>query len=175
MVKLNLGCGTDIKQNFINIDKYKLSGVDIVHDIEEKLPFKDNFVSEIYCKDVLEHIDYPKVLKECHRILKYGGKIIIEVPHFTSRNNFIDPTHKHMFSIRTFEFFTLDCPYDNHYYDFAFWYDSDKRIIFEKGVLFWDYMIEPLVNLNRWTQIFYEATFLSRIFPAERIKVTLYK
>ena len=41
-----------------------------------------------------------------HRILKKDGEVSIRVPHFTSRNNFSDPTHINRFAINTFDFFT---------------------------------------------------------------------
>ena len=45
MKKLNLGCGTDIKKGYINLDVAKLDGVDVVHDINRlPLPFKENFL-----------------------------------------------------------------------------------------------------------------------------------
>jgi ubiquinone/menaquinone biosynthesis C-methylase UbiE len=72
------------------------------------LPFKNEEFNEILCQDILEHTDYVPILRELHRILKPGGKLIIRVPHFTSRNNFIDPTHKKLFSINTFDFFVKD-------------------------------------------------------------------
>ena len=37
--KLNLGCGTEIKKGWVNLDSVALAGVDVVHDIE-KLPLR---------------------------------------------------------------------------------------------------------------------------------------
>lgn len=34
-LKINLGCGTDIKPGWVNVDIAKLDGVDIVHDLDE--------------------------------------------------------------------------------------------------------------------------------------------
>ena len=111
MKKLNLGSGKDIKDGWVNLDSAKLPGVDIVHDIEKlPLPFGDNEFNEILCQDILEHIEYIPVLKDIHRILKKGGKLTIRVPHFTSKSNFIDPTHKKRFSIYTFEMFCKNSP-----------------------------------------------------------------
>jgi hypothetical protein len=41
--KLHLGCGTNIKKDWINLDFVKLKGVEVVHDLNKfPYPFKDN-------------------------------------------------------------------------------------------------------------------------------------
>jgi ubiquinone/menaquinone biosynthesis C-methylase UbiE len=175
--KLNLGCGNDIKKGFINLDSAHLPGVDIVHDLKKPLPFKDAQFDLILCRNILEHIDdYISVLKECFRVLKKNGQIHIEVPHFTSRINYIDPTHKKMFSIRTFEFFVKDSAFRrNYYFDFAFSKLTYRKICFEKGIFFYDYLVELIVNAHFSLMNLYEATFLSRLFPAYYIIIELEK
>jgi len=176
MEKLNLGCGDDIKKGYVNLDKAKLAGVDIVWDLEKfPYPFKNNKFDEVYCKDVLEHLqDFINVLKEIHRILKKDGKAIIEVPHFTSVDSYGDPTHKHIFSSQYFNPFAKG---DKRQYYFNFHFSEIKtRIIFRKNALFFlGYVIEPLFNISRGAQLFYECTFLRCLFPAFNILVTLKK
>ena len=36
MKKLNLGCQDSIKKGYINLDKWKYKGVDVVHDLEKE-------------------------------------------------------------------------------------------------------------------------------------------
>ncbi|AYQ30773.1 methyltransferase domain-containing protein [Runella sp. SP2] len=178
MKKLNVGCGTDIRPGWINMDIAQLDGVDVIHDINLlPLPFENESIDEILCQDILEHIEYPPVLKELHRILKKGGIITIRVPHFTSKNNYIDPTHKRLFSIRTFDFFTKDSFMGrNYYYDFAFSEIVSRKLTFQKGILFFfNYGVE-LIFGNRITILdFYEGSFLSRLFPGENIIIKLKK
>jgi len=108
---LDLGCGERKKHipgaTVIGIDKFKLSGVDIVHDLNNfPYLFSENEFDEIICDDVLEHLDdVVKVMEELWRIGKPGGVIKISVPHFSSDNYFTDLTHKHPFSSRSFDFF----------------------------------------------------------------------
>jgi SAM-dependent methyltransferase len=177
--KLNIGCGTDIRDGWINLDSLPLHGVSMVHDIERApFPFEDGCFDTILCQDVLEHVEYIPVLRECYRILKKGGKLRIRVPHFSSRRNFDDPTHKKMFSLKTFEYFIEHSSQGRSYYfDFLFGRISFLRLTFEKKwYLPWNPVLEW--TLNRCVKLrdtVFEATCLSRLFPADAIVVELIK
>jgi len=177
MKKLNLGCGNDIKKGWINLDIAALEGIDVVHDLSKlPLPFEDNSIDEVLCQDVLEHLEYIDLLKDIHRILKKGGLLKARIPHFTSRNNFIDPTHKKTFSFQTFQFFVKESLHDRSYYfDFHFEKLVSTYITFEKGYFIYNHLIEWFVNLNRKTKVLFESTFLCRTFPAENVIVQLKK
>ena len=179
--KLNIGCGTDVSADWVNLDIAALPGVDVVHNIENlPLPFTDNQFGEILCQDILEHVDYIPVLKDLLRILKPGGQVRIRVPHFTSKHNFIDPTHRRMFSVETFGFFVRQSFAQEgrgYYFDFAFSQCLQARITFERGswVFFLNLLLEKLVNSSPRWQKFYESTGFSRLFPAYNIEVTFLK
>lgn len=50
-------------------------------DLQERIPFEDNYFDFIWCSEVLEHLYFPLIaLKEFRRILKPNGKILITVP-----------------------------------------------------------------------------------------------
>ena len=177
---INLGCGTNILKGWINLDCVALAGVDVVHDLNVlPLPFENECASEILCEDVLEHLNYIPLLKECHHILLPGGRVRIEVPHFTSSNNYVDPTHRNMFSIKTFNFFcaeTFEGKGRGYYFDFTFSKIADKQITFHAGKIYaYNKLTEWLVNRSEATRLLYEATGFSRLLPAENIWVTLIK
>ncbi|MGB9680637.1 MAG: class I SAM-dependent methyltransferase, partial [Minisyncoccia bacterium] len=49
----------------------------------ENIPYQDNSFDIILMEDVLEHVHDPKkVIQECYRVLKLGGKLIIKFPSF---------------------------------------------------------------------------------------------
>jgi predicted SAM-dependent methyltransferase len=78
-IKFNMGSGDIRPDGFINIDLYDKHS-DIKIDILN-LPIEDNTVDEILCSHVIEHIDYldgKKMIMEYSRILKPGGKLIVE-------------------------------------------------------------------------------------------------
>lgn len=174
MGKLNIGCGKDIREGWINLDRVPLPGVDVVHDLSVlPLPFSDQSLDEILCQDVLEHVEYIALLRDIHRILRKGGKLFVRVPHFTSKDAFSDPTHKKVFTSLTFRYFT-DEHMRSYYFDFRFARFS-ARILFDKRVIyFYNYLLEPLVNLGDRARNFYEGSPL-RIFPATNIEVVLEK
>ncbi|MSU31913.1 MAG: methyltransferase domain-containing protein [Pedosphaera sp.] len=105
---LNLGAGRKRLENAINVDWVSSTGPDIVHDLNVfPWPFRDHSFKEIYDNDVLEHLDdIVKVVNEIHRISESGAQVSITVPHFSSGNAFTDPTHRHYFGSRSFEYFT---------------------------------------------------------------------
>ncbi len=183
--KLNLGCGVDIKHEWINLDSADIPGVDVVHNIEKlPLPFAGEEFDEILAQDVLEHVEYIPVLHDLHRILKTGGNLSIRVPHFTSKNNFVDPTHRRSFSVNTWDFFVRSPAASKHiekersyYFDFAFEKVENRRITFEKSsrIFFYNRIAEWFFNISPHMQSFYESTGFSRIFPAENILITLIK
>lgn len=75
MIKLNLGCGTNILKGWGNHDD------DV--DISKPLPWGDDVASFIFAEHVVEHITYSQALdffKECHRVLHPGGVCRIAVP-----------------------------------------------------------------------------------------------
>lgn len=74
-MKINLGCGGNILDGFLNYDD------DV--DISKPLPWKDNSIEFILAEHVFEHIspqDGLRFLDECRRILKPGGTLRLCVP-----------------------------------------------------------------------------------------------
>lgn len=108
-VKLNIGCGADIKTGYLNCDRIMLPGVDRIADLDGRLPFDDGSVDEVLAIDVLEHVqDLIKSMEELYRILKKGGRLLLQVPYWNSWCAYADPTHKRGFHERVFEFFDPD-------------------------------------------------------------------
>lgn len=105
--KLNLGCGKDIKKGYVNLDKSKLKGVDVAHDIDKyPWPFPSNYFDEVYGQDVIEHVsDLFKAMKEIHRISKNNAVVRLIVPYWHSSSAFY-PGHHYYFNTDTMKLFT---------------------------------------------------------------------
>lgn len=104
---LHLGCGYKKIPNSIGVDIDPKSQADVVHNLDKfPYPFKTNTFSKIIADDILEHLDnIPKVLEEIHRISINGAVLQVTTGHFSSVDSFTDPTHKHFFTTRTFDYF----------------------------------------------------------------------
>ena len=83
MNKLNIGCGNEKMQGFINIDISEKVKPDIVVDIEKGLPFKDNYFEYIYSKNSLEEIrpqQWDFVLREIGRVANNHCILKLDLP-----------------------------------------------------------------------------------------------
>jgi len=74
-IKLNVGCGGNIIEGFINTDAEM--------DITQPLPYANGSVSFILAEHVIEHVSGPdgfRFMEECFRVLKHGGILRLCVP-----------------------------------------------------------------------------------------------
>ena len=86
---LNLGCGLDKRKStseeeWVNVDVRPEVEPDVIWDMEDTpYPFKDGEFDLVLLKDALEHVSWRKiddVIEEVKRILKPGGRLIIQCP-----------------------------------------------------------------------------------------------
>jgi len=102
------------------------------------------------------------VLEELYRISKNGATIKIIVPFFRSYYAFIDPTHKHFFTVRSFDYFDPEKEF-NHLYKYSQCCFKIKKILFDENMKhrLFGKVITRFANKK---PIFYE-TRISIIFP----------
>jgi len=105
-LKLNLGAGFRSMEGWVNVDRVKLVGVDVVHDLDVgPWPWADESADEIEAKDVFEHLnDAILFVTECWRILRVGGELTVTTTHYDHPNAFTDPTHKRFPTRWTFDY-----------------------------------------------------------------------
>ena len=105
-IKLNLGCGKDIKKGFLNIDSFEHKNfkLDIKTNLTRKIPIESNIVNFVYSSHFLEHLDWiagENFLKEVLRVLKKGGKLRILVPDYQKIfKNYVKKDKKFFLSIK---------------------------------------------------------------------------
>jgi len=109
--KLNVGCGRNIMDGWINLDSMPLPGVDIIFDLEScatrKIPLPGDSVEELSLSHVIEHIRYIlPMMEELHRVARPDAKMIIRVPYGSSDDAYEDPTHIRPCFIGTFGYFS---------------------------------------------------------------------
>lgn len=127
---VELGSGTNPQSDSdICIDMHDYPSTDIVADLNEGIPLSDNFADTIYAYHVLEHLDkIPPVMKEIHRVLKPNGSLIGEVPHYTDKSAFTDPTHQQYFTTNSFDYWDSSTSYGSwNYFNYKFSIKYCKR------------------------------------------------
>jgi len=106
-MKLNLGCGVNHLQGYVNVDVHPAAKPDVVWDLE-KFPWgiatifghtlPESSVDEVMLSHVLEHLGrdpvvFVGIFQELYRVCKPGALVKIVVPHPRHDNFLGDPTH----------------------------------------------------------------------------------
>ncbi len=156
--RLDIGCGNNKIPNAIYVDIDPKTNPDILHDLNKfPYPIDDNSFDEIFAKHIIEHLNDPiGFMKELTRILKPGGRVFVETPHFSCRVAYSEPQHKLFFS----------------YFMFINIINGLNLEVLEQKITF--YKTFRLVGISYLANKFpntYER-FWTYIFPAEN--VTLY-
>jgi SAM-dependent methyltransferase len=82
---LDVGCGSNIHTENLNLDYGWRPGIDICCDITRGLPLADNYVGGIFTEHCIEHISFDSalfVLREFYRVMQPGAYVRIIVPDF---------------------------------------------------------------------------------------------
>ncbi|WP_316172420.1 class I SAM-dependent methyltransferase [Bradyrhizobium sp. SZCCHNRI2049] len=108
-MRLNLGCGRDVKPGWINVDREPAPDVvafDLGRCRDLALPFSDETVDEILASHVIEHIvDTLPLMQELHRVARPDALMTIRVPYGSSDEAWEDPTHVRAYTLGSFGYF----------------------------------------------------------------------
>jgi len=167
---LDVGCGNRKRPGSIGIDINPNTEADIVHNLNIfPYPFDASTFDEIYMDNVLEHLyDVLKVMEEMQRISKPNGLVKIIVPYFRAKWAYIDPTHRHFFTVDSFSYFD-----PAHVHNKLFNYSNAtfkvEKIVFNETIRYTSIarcLVPPVKCIaNRWP-VGYE-TYLSHLFPLD--------
>ena len=111
-MKLNLGCGQNYLEGYVNADREPAAEPDVVMDMEEfPWPFENDSIDEIVANHVLEHVGatpdvFLRVMQEIYRICRKGAMVRIAVPHPRHDNFIDDPTHVRAITPMTMQMFS---------------------------------------------------------------------
>lgn len=107
--QLNLGCGFDKRDGWLNVDNFAECAPDAMVDIEATpWPLPTSHFETVLLKHVLEHVGqdfatFKRVMQELYRVTAPNGVIEIHVPHFRHDTFWSDPTHVRASTPLTFE------------------------------------------------------------------------
>jgi SAM-dependent methyltransferase len=142
---LDVGCGIHKQPGSIGLDRNPASRADVLADLDRfPYPFADRSFDRVTAIHVIEHLsDVMRAMEEFHRLLRDGGTLRIETPHYTDFSSFCDPTHKSHLTSFSFRYFG-----ENHggfgYYTKARFREVSVHV---KLLAFWRWLgFEALVN-----------------------------
>ena len=109
--KLNLGCGLNKFDGFVNVDCSDIVEPDQKVDLNiTPWPWKDNEFNHVIAKDILEHLgnsneDFINILKELYRVSCNGAVWEVQTPHWRCDTALDDLTHKRLITMGMFQLF----------------------------------------------------------------------
>jgi SAM-dependent methyltransferase len=142
---LDVGCGVNKFPGAVGVDNNPRTNADVLCDLDHfPYPFRDNSFDQLRAIHVIEHVaDVIHTMEEFHRLVRGGGKVLLETPHYTDFSSFCDPTHRWHLNSFSFRYFG-----DNNagfgYYSQARFREKKVRV---KLLALWRYLgFELLVN-----------------------------
>ncbi len=181
-VILELGCGSRKRiPQAIGIDILDYECVDIIGDAVEVLQIiPDASVDRISSHHFLEHVNnLDMLLQEVTRVLRFGGKFEVVVPHFSNPYYYSDPTHRNNFGLYTFSYLADDSLFQRKvpHYKNVFLSLLKVDLHFKSSPPFYiRYAVKRLFgilfNSCTYMQEFYEEN-LCYIFPCYEIEYVL--
>lgn len=135
--RLNVGCGRNILNGWINIDVTSLPGVDLVCDLdnlrEVPIALEDETVETFFLSHVVEHIrDSLGLMQELWRLAKPGALAEIRVPHGGSDDAWEDPTHVRGYFLESFGYFSQPYYWRADYGYRADWQPEKIKLIVDR-------------------------------------------
>jgi hypothetical protein len=108
-IKLDVGCGESTQKGWVRMDRRRLPGIDIVHDVQRfPWPLPAGCCSQILLSHLWEHIE-PKhrmrLMDELWRICRADGQLWLVSPYAGSMGANQDPTHYSCPNAATFTYF----------------------------------------------------------------------
>ena len=139
-MKLNLGCGHDYREGWVNVDRSKLVKADVYCNVDlpefekDLIPLKNNTCTYIYMSHLLEHIKNPlRLMQDLHRIAAPDCKLLIRTPYGSSDNAWEDPTHVRPYFLGSFGYFS-QAAYGGADYGYrGDWETVDRTLILKAG------------------------------------------
>lgn len=152
---LDVGCGIKKFPGSIGLDHNPRSKADLLCELDHfPWPLRDQCFDEVRLIHVIEHVaDVVRTVEECHRLLRPGGILILETPHYTDFSSFCDPTHRWHLNSFSFRYFGEDNAGYGYYSEAKF---SEEKVDVKLLALWRWTGFEWLVNQTKVFRKFWE-------------------
>jgi predicted SAM-dependent methyltransferase len=157
-MKINLGCGNQKEEGFVNLDMDPSVNPDIVYDIQDILPFDDGTVSEVRAYHIFEHIGdkFFDLMCEIYRVCCNGAIVDVRVPHHRHDYFFGDPSHVRPITIENMKRFSKNM--DSDLQSFGTLLDIDFEMVWHH------YVLEPYFEEQFRTLSEDQCNMMARIY-----------
>lgn len=146
--KLNVGCGWDHREGYLNIDFLEVHGPDLVADVRDLHMLPSGHYRELVAQDILEHLERSEIdpaLEEWARVLAVGGRLILRVPdllgvaRLLTANRTIDFHHQMIHALLGTQ------AYNGDYHHATFTELTLRDSLHRAG-----FVVEELTDFNEW-------------------------
>src|SRR5262249_3959699 len=139
-LRVNVGCGHITLPEFLNVDRRRLPGVDVVAEVNG-LPFDPETVAELFSSHLLEHFPIEQlervVLPHWRSVLKRGGVLRAIVPDAEAMLSAYERREMSFEDLRCVTFGLQD--YDGDFHFNMFSRDSLRNVLARAGFEELDY------------------------------------
>ncbi|MCH8904489.1 MAG: methyltransferase domain-containing protein [Bacteroidetes bacterium] len=142
ILMLQIGSQRQTHDAWLNTDLIPKSAEIIFLDAIDPFPIADETFDYIFTEHMIEHISYKdgeKMIAECYRILKTGGKIRISTPNLAFLaglyNDDLTDIQREYLASNMERFFDTDTPVERSLIVNNFFYSFGHRFIYDKATL----------------------------------------
>ncbi|WP_051217598.1 methyltransferase domain-containing protein [Paenibacillus assamensis] len=98
-MRIDLGCGRNKHSHCIGIDKHPYEDVDLVHDLNDGIPFPSNHVQFVMASHVLQYVnDLTYIMREIYRVSQDRALVCLVVPYAHVSSHVTHPHYLHLFN-----------------------------------------------------------------------------
>ena len=93
MMKLNLGCGKEVKEGFEGVD-IKDFGQRFIQDLRQEFPWGDEVIEEVYTRYLIPCFTKKEIntfFNELYRVLKPGATVTLIIPAWNASGGYGHP------------------------------------------------------------------------------------
>lgn len=146
--RLNLGCGWDHREGYLNVDLNAFHKPDLVADVCQLSMLPGGYYEEILAQDVLEHLprtSTSSALREWSRLLQIGGYLCLRVPSFEELAALFRESNTFERHIELMQFL-----FGTQAYTGDFHFTSFTRILLEGYLRQAGFQVEKITTLHGW-------------------------